>query len=490
MTKFLWSVDKKTFSRSMFNPRQFWDKLGHSSYRFWLDSGSAARGARTLFAWGKPLWVFSGKSGRGMVSFSDGRTRTFACAQPADMLRDLLGAPVRAHGFAGGAVGYWGYECAGCFDRIRIQRAKFLSQQKKTPDFMWVMPSYWAVLENDSLTLMRQSKKGSKCGTKDFEQWIRVGDGETGGQGDGGAGRQGEGEMGRWGNDARGRRGDKERGRNSRECLCKNKRDYEKKVQRIKSYIAAGDIYQANLTHQLDFPFESSAVDFFDALKVLNPSPYSALMQFPGFSLASCSPELLLRVRGKHIETRPIAGTRPRGATRQADQNLAGELLLNEKERAEHIMLVDLERNDLGRVCVPGSVQVSERMVLEKYSHVIHIVSHVKGVLSHPHDGFDAVKALFPGGTITGCPKIRCMEILSQLERQPRGPFFGSAGWIGLNGDMDLNILIRTALLKNSKMSLRVGAGIVADSDPQKEYEETLHKAKALIEAYHKIMNR
>ena len=163
-------------------------------------------------------------------------------------------------------------------------------------------------------------------------------------------------------------------------------------------------------------------------------------MVFPDFSLVSSSPELLLRVRGRHVETRPIAGTRPRGGSLEGDKKLSGELFLSPKERAEHIMLVDLERNDLGRVCETGTVKVSDRMVLEKYSHVMHIVSQVEGRLRPGTDGFHAVQALFPGGTITGCPKIRCCQILQELEEAPRGPFFGSAGWMGFNGDMDLNI--------------------------------------------------
>jgi anthranilate/para-aminobenzoate synthase component I len=194
-----------------------------------------------------------------------------------------------------------------------------------------------------------------------------------------------------------------------------------------------------------------------------------------------------LRVRGGRVVTRPIAGTRPRGRSRKEDERLAGELLLSPKERAEHIMLVDLERNDLGRVCRPGSVRVSERLALERYSHVTHIVSQVEGRLAPGLDGLDAFKALFPGGTITGCPKVRCMEILADLERAPRGPFYGAAGWIAPRGDMELNILIRTALLREGRMSLRVGAGIVADSDPAREWRETGHKARALLAAHEAV---
>ena len=262
---------------------------------------------------------------------------------------------------------------------------------------------------------------------------------------------------------------------------------YQRGVRRILDFIAAGDIYQANLSHRIERPFLGSPRSYFDALCALNPSPYACFFDFDGFALASCSPELLLRVRGGRVATRPIAGTRPRGGTAAEDRRLSGELLLSPKERAEHVMLVDLERNDLGRVCRPGSVRVTESMGLERYSHVTHIVSQVEGRLAAGRDGLDAFRAVFPGGTITGCPKVRCMEILAGLERSPRGPFYGSAGWIAPNGDCELNILIRTALFSGGRMSLRVGAGIVADSDPGREWEETMHKAEALLAAHEKV---
>lgn len=264
-------------------------------------------------------------------------------------------------------------------------------------------------------------------------------------------------------------------------------------VSEIKEYIAAGDIYQANLSQRIEMPLRSNSLDFFRRLRKINPSPYACYFKLSGFELISCSPELLLQKRGKILESRPIAGTRPRGANRISDQKLEGELILNEKERAEHIMLVDLERNDLGRVCKEGSVKVTERMAVEKYSHVMHIVSNVVGEIKEKEDVFSVIAALFPGGTITGCPKVRCMEILDEIEPVSRGPFFGSAGWIGYQGDADFNILIRTAVVKASchpspvihfpNVYLQVGSGIVADSDPQREYEESLHKAGALLKA-------
>jgi para-aminobenzoate synthetase component I len=267
-----------------------------------------------------------------------------------------------------------------------------------------------------------------------------------------------------------------------------NRKTYLAGVRRILRYIAAGDVYQANLSHLIALPAEGvSPRGYFDLLHASNPSPYACFMDFGDFSLASCSPELLLRVQKGRVATRPIAGTRRRGRDAREDRRLSGELLLSAKERAEHVMLVDLERNDLGKVCRPGSVRVTERLALEKYSHVTHIVSQVEGRLAAGHDGLDAFRAVFPGGTITGCPKVRCMEILADLERAPRGPFYGAAGWIAPDGDMELNILIRTALFRKGRMSLRVGAGIVADSDPAREWEETLHKAGALLAAYENL---
>jgi len=269
------------------------------------------------------------------------------------------------------------------------------------------------------------------------------------------------------------------------------KEAYFDRVRRTQAYIAAGDIYQANLSHRfvVDIPSQHrSAVErlsyehaLYRQLRVINPSPFSGRLRFENLSLISCSPERLVRLRGRHADTRPIAGTRPRGSDAEDDHRLVGELLASPKERAEHVMLVDLERNDLGRVCDFGSMRVDEFMSVEQYSHVSHIVSNVRGVLRMDATPFDLIRAAFPGGTITGVPKIRCMEIIEELEPVRRGPYTGSFGYIGWNGDLDLNIVIRTLVLTGRKAYLQVGAGIVADSDPAKEYEETLHKAQAFF---------
>lgn len=266
---------------------------------------------------------------------------------------------------------------------------------------------------------------------------------------------------------------------------------YMDRVRRCQDYIAAGDIYQANLSHRFtvainDMPENSrdrlmACQDLYDRLRRVNPSPFSGLLHFDNMALVSCSPERLVRLRGQLADTRPIAGTRPRGRDEADDRRLVNELLSNEKERAEHLMLVDLERNDLGRVCQFGTVQVDEFMTVEQYSHVSHIVSQISGTLRPDATAFDLIKAMFPGGTITGVPKIRCMEIIDELEPVRRGPYTGSFGYLSWNGNLDLNITIRTLVLCHTAGYLQVGAGIVADSNPSREYEETLHKAQAFF---------
>jgi anthranilate/para-aminobenzoate synthase component I len=273
--------------------------------------------------------------------------------------------------------------------------------------------------------------------------------------------------------------------RGSIDIICETDREaYMDMVLKAKEYISAGDIFQANLSQRMSAHiFRKAPWDLYSVLRLINPSPFAAYMDFGDYYIVSSSPERLIRVSGRKAETRPIAGTRPRGGDSLEDQMMRKELLLNEKERAEHIMLIDLERNDLGRVAEYGSVMVDELMITEDCSHVMHIVSNVRGRLARGKDSFDAIRAAFPGGTITGVPKVRCMEIIDELEPVGRGPYTGSIGYIGFSGNMDLNIIIRTFVIKNAMAYVQAGAGIVADSDPEREYFETLKKAEALISA-------
>ena len=253
-------------------------------------------------------------------------------------------------------------------------------------------------------------------------------------------------------------------------------------VQRIKEYIVEGDVFQVNLSRQwcaeLD-PLEP--YQLYQQLRNTNPAPFAGLVLQDGKAIISSSPERLVKVKSGIAATRPIAGTHPRAADTRQDQHLSQQLLAHPKEQAEHIMLIDLERNDLGRVCQPGSIEVDELMVLESYAHVHHIVSSVKGRLKPETTPGAVIRALFPGGTITGCPKVRCMEIIDELETEPREAYTGSFGYLNRDGSMDLNILIRTLMMKDQQVTLRAGAGIVYDSIPEQELAETRSKAKGML---------
>jgi len=258
------------------------------------------------------------------------------------------------------------------------------------------------------------------------------------------------------------------------------------RVRAAQEYIAAGDLYQANLSRRwrLKLRNRESAAKIYDALRRANPAPFAASVQLPGMAIFSSSPERLMRIEGRDISTRPIAGTRARRGSAEQDLRDTAELVAHPKERAEHVMLIDLERNDLGRVCDAGTVIVDEYMVTESYAHVHHIVSNVRGRLRADCSPVGALRALFPGGTITGCPKFRCMQIIAALEGEGRGAYTGSLGWLGTDGDADFNILIRTLTMSGDTVELRAGAGIVADSIAEKELEETRAKARGMLRAF------
>jgi len=260
--------------------------------------------------------------------------------------------------------------------------------------------------------------------------------------------------------------------------------DFVAAVERAKEYVRAGDIFQVVLSRR--FSLEVPGVDGLDvyrALRMVNPSPYMFFLDFDGVQIAGSSPELLVRLEGDLVETRPLAGTRPRGRDEAEDRRLEADLLADEKERAEHIMLVDLGRNDLGRVCRYGTVEVSELMATERFSHVMHIVSDVRGRLQPGLDAIDVLRACFPAGTVAGAPKVRAMEIIDELEPVARGPYAGAVGYVGFSGNMDTCITIRTIVMAGGRAYLQAGAGIVADSVPEREYVETVNKAKALVRA-------
>ena len=254
-------------------------------------------------------------------------------------------------------------------------------------------------------------------------------------------------------------------------------------VRRSKEYIYAGDCMQVQISQRTSRRFDPSPLALYRALRGVNPSPYMYYFDFGDHHVVGASPEILVRLAGETVTLRPIAGTRPRGATPEEDAARAKELLADPKERAEHVMLIDLGRNDVGRVAQPGSVKVTEQMVIERYSHVMHIVSNVEGRLKPGLDAIDVLRASFPAGTVTGAPKVRAMQIIDELEPVRRGVYSGAVGYLGFNGDMDVAIAIRTAVVKDRRLHVQAAAGIVADSDPRSEWLETQHKARALLRA-------
>lgn len=259
--------------------------------------------------------------------------------------------------------------------------------------------------------------------------------------------------------------------------------DFLEAVNRIKEYIRDGDVIQTVLSQRFSTPLDVDPFDVYRALRVINPSPYMFFLRLEDLTLVGSSPEILVRVEGGDVNVKPIAGTRRRGRDGEEDEGLARELMADPKERAEHIMLVDLGRNDIGRVCRTGTIRVDDLMTIERYSHVMHLVTDVHGTLLEGKDEFDALRACFPAGTLTGAPKIRAMEIIEELEPVRRGVYGGSVGYFGYSGNMDMCIAIRTMVIKDKKIYIQAGAGIVADSQPEKEFEETENKARGMLKA-------
>ena len=261
------------------------------------------------------------------------------------------------------------------------------------------------------------------------------------------------------------------------------KADYEQAVARIQDYILAGDVMQVVLSQRMSVPFTAQPLDLYRALRSLNPSPYMFYLDLGDTHVAGSSPEILTRLEDGKVTVRPIAGTRRRGETEERDRAMEAELLADPKERAEHLMLIDLGRNDVGRVCQTGSVQVTEQMVIERYSHVMHIVSNVEGKMLPDHTAMDVLRATFPAGTVSGAPKVRAMEIIDELEPVKRGIYAGAVGYLSWSGNMDTAIAIRTAVIKDGKLHIQAGAGVVADSIPRYEWMETMNKGRAVFHA-------
>ncbi len=448
-------------------PHKLFRRFMDSRYSFLLESGgSVSDFSRYSFVGNEPFLVFKSK-GKEIEIFAGDRIER-VWGDPFDVLKGLvsrynLGSSGHSP-FPGGAVGYFGYDL--CHFVEKLPRNSFDDLQ--LPDCY--LGFYDLVVTFDHLTgrlfisssglpekeparrrerakwrLEEILSKLNKASWQDFSVREEYGIGEI--------------------------------------SSNFSRSDYLDAIKRVKEYIGAGDIFQVNLSQRFACSRMALPFTIYEKLSRINPAPFASFLNFPELSVVGASPERFLRISGRKVETRPIKGTRPRGRDDLEDKELARELWESEKDKAELIMIVDLERNDLGRVCEYGSVRVPKLITLETYPTVFHLVSTVEGVLKKDKDHIDCLKACFPGGSITGAPKIRAMEIIDELEPNQRGVYTGSIGYIGFNGETDLNIVIRTMVMTGEKIYFHAGGGIVADSDPAAEYEETLHKAKALIRA-------
>ncbi|MUT67667.1 anthranilate synthase component I family protein [Paenibacillus sp. NEAU-GSW1] len=466
-----------------------------SPYAFVLESG---KHGRYTYLGLQPSGVIRGKADRAVVTDAGGEHEEWS-GKPLELVRRWMApyiAPKVGGGpkWTGGCVGYWSYDVIRSIERLPELAADDLGM----PDYLFLrMDELWIVdhqeqtlycavhtqaeQEADEQRLQTLYKQACERAEAMAEYWrakVQPAAGSGRGAGESKAGLR----------EARERLMQDESLQIDIESMAGitspfSKQAYMDAVQRIRDYIAQGDVFQVNLSLRQSRALHSSPEELYEWLRIVNPSPYMGFLRTPDFQLVSASPELLVEQRDGFLATRPIAGTRRRGKTEEEDAKLADELRSSEKEIAEHIMLVDLERNDLGRIAAFGSVNVEELMVIERYSHVMHLVSQVEGRLAEGKDAYDVIAATFPGGTITGAPKIRTMEIIEELEPVRRGSYTGSLGWIDYNGDMEFNIIIRTMAIKEGLVHIQAGAGIVIDSVPEREYYESLNKAKALWKA-------
>ncbi|UCE63833.1 MAG: anthranilate synthase component I family protein [Nitrospirota bacterium] len=463
------------------DPFELYARLtGFSKHSFLLESGKgSAEVSRYSFIGSDPFLVFSSKGANYTIRTSE--QTIHLSGDPFKALRDLLPQKGITRDpalppFLGGAVGFLSYD----FVRQLESLPQLAADDLQMPDLFFLFVEILAAIDHETKILhLMFAPHPQRMEIQSRDHLYREGEDRLA-------------EMrarlvvpSRWGNDQFPQfRRASIHGQQSRSA-------YVRRVRECQDFIAAGDIYQANLSHRftVEWPKETSegsgiqGAYCYQQIRRINPSPFSAFLLLDDWTVVCNSPERLVRLQGKLADSRPIAGTRPRGKNLAEDRRFVESLLTSNKEKAEHLMLVDLVRNDLGRVSRYGSVNVEEFMTVERYSHVAHLVSEVSGFLRDGLSGCDLIPAMFPGGTITGVPKYHCMEIIERLEPVRRGLYTGSIGYFSWTGEMDMNIVIRTLLLTKGQGYLQVGAGIVADSDPHLEYEETVHKAKAFFQA-------
>lgn len=454
-------------------PLSFFKRLERDRYAFLLESVEGSeRWARYSFLGSKPYLIFKSRKNRVEV-IEHGRKKTFRSDLPLKSLEELLQGyrTVAVPGippFFGGALGYVAYDAVERFHEIPNTKRDPLAVPEIFFIFVRTLVAFdnlkhtikiidnvrldgkidLRIAYNEAATRIRKVISSLKKKPRGIEaRNLSRAEGE----------------------------------RKFRSNLTP--KAFQEAVRRAKDYIKAGDIIQAVLCQRLETETRSDPFEIYRALRFINPSPYMFYLELEDLRVIGSSPETMVRLTGDMIELRPIAGTRPRGSTPAEERALEADLLADPKERAEHIMLVDLGRNDVGRVAEIGTVEVNELMAIERYSHVIHIVSNVRGKLAAGKTPFDLFVAAFPAGTVSGAPKIRAMQIISELEPQKRGLYAGAVGYFSFNGNLDTCIVIRTILMKGKKAYIQAGAGIVADSDPEKEHQETLNKARAMLRA-------
>ncbi len=455
-------------------PVSAFQKIDDGRHSFLLESMEGGeKWARYSFLGARPSVIVT-SSGRQAVVIRNGKKskQTFD-RDPLEVVKEVLSEYKAVPDpslprFFGGAVGFMGYDIVGFFEELPAREKAGLD----IPDVFFMITDTLVIFDNITHMIKvvsnahvkgRSVEAAYREATKKIDALVR-----------------------RLKTGVRGQRsGVRKKSKAGEHALTSNftKPQYEQAVLKAKEYIKAGDIFQVVPSQRFETKINVEPYEIYRALRLINPSPYMYFLRCGETTVVGASPEVMVRLEDGRIDLRPIAGTRRRGSTEEEDRALAEELLADPKERAEHIMLVDLGRNDVGRVSDPGSVNVSELMVIERYSHVMHIVSNVRGRLSGGKDAYDVIRGCFPAGTVSGAPKIRAMEIIDELEPTRRGPYAGAVGYFGFSGNMDTCITIRTLVIKNGVAYIQAGGGVVADSDPAAEYQETVNKAKAMMRA-------
>jgi anthranilate synthase component I len=446
-------------------------KLRSRPYAFLLESVEGGeKWGRYTFIGADPRLIFTVRKDEVLIEDGDKVTRHKHGGDPLKYLRELMGGyrPVLVEGcprFYGGAVGFFGYDMVRYFERLPDGAEDDLVTDEAT----FLVTDTLIIFDNVRHTVKvmacamtdgKDDAEAYKDCTEKIDRMITLLRTPATGK-----------------DDLRELKNDEPFESNM------TPEEFKAMVVKAKDYIVAGDIIQVVLSQRFHRRNVHDPIDIYRALRYVNPSPYLFFLKMKDTVLIGSSPEVMVRLEKGELELRPIAGTRKRGKTEQEDRRLSDELLEDPKERAEHVMLVDLGRNDLGRIARIGSVQVTQLMVVERYSHVMHLVSNIRAQLADGKDAFDVLKATFPAGTLSGAPKIRAMEIIDELEVSRRGPYGGAVGYVSFSGNMDLCITIRTILLKNGEIYIQAGAGIVADSDPDAEYQETKNKAAGMVKA-------